>query len=185
MDIEKLSKTVAHALRHAPQDYRLALDAEGWADLETLLQALRQRSPDWELLDEQDLRDLLEASRKKRFQIKDGRIRATHGHSTPDLIHKEAAAPPDTLYHGTTRKTAERILTTGLKPMGRQYVHLSQTVEEATLVGQRRDGEPAILAVDAKAAHAAGLRFYRASDNIWLADQIPVKYLTLKERRKP
>lgn len=42
-DHERLGRTVAHALRHAPEAYGLELDSAGWADLEVLLAALRDR----------------------------------------------------------------------------------------------------------------------------------------------
>lgn len=41
-----LSRVVTHALRHAPEQYGIVLDAEGWTDLDTLVQALR-RMPQW------------------------------------------------------------------------------------------------------------------------------------------
>jgi len=37
MDYSKLSKEVAYALRHAPWEYGLELDAEGWVDINQLL----------------------------------------------------------------------------------------------------------------------------------------------------
>ena len=47
----------------------------------------------------------------------------------------------------------------GIKPMSRQYVHLSSTVETAENVGQRH-GKPIVLYVDAKAMHENGHKFY-------------------------
>ena len=41
LDYRRLSKTVAHALRHEPHVYELELDEEGWTDVATLLGALR------------------------------------------------------------------------------------------------------------------------------------------------
>ncbi|WP_420340975.1 RNA 2'-phosphotransferase [Tepidanaerobacter syntrophicus] len=38
---------------------------------------------------------------------------------------------PQILYHGTTPKSAENILKTGLKPCGRQYVHLFSDIKQA------------------------------------------------------
>lgn len=37
MDSEQLSKTVSYVLRHAPWEYEIELDDEGWAPLEQLL----------------------------------------------------------------------------------------------------------------------------------------------------
>lgn len=41
MDFPKLSKEVSCALRHAPWEYELGLDNEGWVSIEQLLMALR------------------------------------------------------------------------------------------------------------------------------------------------
>ena len=41
----RLSRTIAHALRHAPEQYGIALDAEGWTGLDVLLDVLRQKRP--------------------------------------------------------------------------------------------------------------------------------------------
>lgn len=48
MDITKLSKEVSYALRHAPWEYELELDDEGWVSIEQILIALR-RDKQWEL----------------------------------------------------------------------------------------------------------------------------------------
>jgi putative RNA 2'-phosphotransferase len=41
MDFSKLSKEVSYALRHAPWEYEIELDNEGWVSVEQLLMALR------------------------------------------------------------------------------------------------------------------------------------------------
>ena len=40
MDLERLSKQISYALRHAPWEYELELDDEGWVHLDQLLGAL-------------------------------------------------------------------------------------------------------------------------------------------------
>jgi putative RNA 2'-phosphotransferase len=51
IDLTRLSKTLAHALRHAPWLYELELDDAGWTPVAALLQALRQQRPAWCTLD--------------------------------------------------------------------------------------------------------------------------------------
>lgn len=46
MDYLKLSKEVSYALRHAPWEYELELDDEGWVDIMQLLFSL-QGSKEW------------------------------------------------------------------------------------------------------------------------------------------
>jgi putative RNA 2'-phosphotransferase len=70
-------------------------------------------------------------------------------------------------------------LRNGLKPRDRQYVHLSVTAEEAEAVARRHDPSPAILVVDAQAAHAEGIPFYE-SGPLFLTENVPAKFLSLR-----
>jgi len=88
-------------------------------------------------------------------------------------IEKEERKPPHILYHGTKRKSEQTILTQGLKPCSRQYVHLSQDVETAMEVGKRRDIESIILIIEAEKAYTNGVKFYYGNEKVWLADTIP------------
>lgn len=102
MDYSKLSKEVSYALRHAPWEYELELDNEGWVSIEQLLMALHLDNQ-WEFVSENDLRKMTEVSDKKRHEIFEGKIRALYGHSVPQKILKTANTPPSILYHGTAR----------------------------------------------------------------------------------
>ena len=92
-------------------------------------------------------------------------------------IAKEEKVPPGILYHGTARRFLNSILENGLLPKGRQYVHLSQDVETAHSVGMRYDMKPCILKIDAKQAWKEGIIFYYGNEKVWLADEIPSKYI--------
>ncbi len=121
----QLSKRVSHALRHAPWVYELELDEEGWAPVPDLLEALRGQRSAWRGLTEGDLAELVARSDKRRFELRGGRIRALYGHSLPERLRKVPAAPPPILFHGTSRRAVAAIRAGGLRPMRRQYVHLS------------------------------------------------------------
>jgi RNA:NAD 2'-phosphotransferase (TPT1/KptA family) len=81
-DYKKLSKTIAHALRHDPVFYDLILDEEGWTDLRALADALRKKYTRWENIDIKDIVEMNRLSFKKRFEIKEDKIRALYGHSS-------------------------------------------------------------------------------------------------------
>jgi putative RNA 2'-phosphotransferase len=66
----------------------------------------------------------------------------------------------------------------GLKPMSRQYVHLSRTEEIAISVGKRH-GNQIVLHINAKAMYEDGYKFYLSKNKVWLADTVPVKYITI------
>ncbi len=71
------------------------------------------------------------------------------------------------------------MLRSGLKPRDRQYVHLSVSAEEAESVAKRHDPSPAIIVVDAQAAHDEGIDFYQ-SGPLYLTQSVPAKFLSLR-----
>jgi putative RNA 2'-phosphotransferase len=177
-DLDGVSRAVSHALRHEPWLYELELDDLGWAPVETLLGALRSERAEWSSLNEADLTEMINRSEKKRHEMRDGRIRALYGHSTPQRLLKESAEPPAILYHGTSPCSAELINSDGLIPMSRQYVHLSVDEATAAQVGRRKANAPIILQVDAARAHADGITFYRGNELVWLADFVPPRFIS-------
>lgn len=173
---EDLSREISYALRHAPWEYELEMDEEGWVPVEQLLDALH-RTEKWSNISEKDLKDMIERSEKKRHELADGKIRAFYGHSIPQKILKVEKTPPNVLYHGTARRFLDSINEKGLLPRSRQYVHLSQDIETAENVGKRHDDKPVVLVIDAKRAWDDGIKFYIGNEKVWLAEAIPSKYI--------
>ncbi len=177
MDYQKLSKEISYALRHAPWEYELELDEEGFAPIEQLLLAFNEGVNYERPVIEADLHEVIRASDKQRHEIVGDKIRALYGHTTSKKIPRVACEPPEVLYHGTAGRFCAAIMSQGLKPMARQYVHLSVDIDTAKRVGSRRDPSPVLLEVDAKRAFVDGLVFYQGNDKVWLADEISPKYL--------
>ena len=175
----KLSKFLALILRHQPERFALALDEEGWARLPEVMEILRGL-PNFRWATRADVMRVVEEGAgdgKRRFQVEGKRIRARYGHSIEQSIVYEPCTPPAPLYHGTSLGALESIRREGLKPMGRQYVHLSPDIKTAILVGARHDEQPILLTVRAAEAHAAGVEFYRADEAVYLARYIPPEFL--------
>lgn len=179
----ELSRAISHALRHEPWLYELELDDKGWTSVEALLTALQQVSPEWAAVSQPAIAEMIAKSEKQRHEMAGDRIRALYGHSVPGRLRREATTPPAVLLHGTSPQAAEVILHEGLKPMGRQYVHLSVDEETALAVGHRKSAAPIVLKVDATAAHADGVVFYAGNDKVWLTDAIPTRFIA--KRRAP
>lgn len=179
-DVE-LSRAVSHALRHEPWVYELELDDQGWVPLSQLVAALSERGGAWAGVDEAAVRGMVDRSDKKRHEIAEDRVRASYGHSVPARIRLEAGDPPARLFHGTSPEAWVAVARDGLRPMARQYVHLSSDVETALSVGARKSGTPVLLAVDSRRAAEAGVVFYRGNDRVWLADSVPASCLVVME----
>ena len=173
-----LSKKVAHALRHDPKAYGLNPDPEGWVPVDDLLLALRRQGSAWAVVRKADLERMLATSSKRRFDISDDQIRALYGHSLPGRITYAPKLSPPVLFHGTAPSAWEQIRLEGLRPMRRQFVHLSSDTTQAIAVGRRKHPEPLILHVDAAGAQTAGVRFFPGNEVVWLVEHVPPEYLT-------
>ena len=166
-------------LRHRPDTVGLELGDGGWVAVEDLIAAFKQSGKTMS-------RDLLEVvvaeNDKQRFEFsKDGnQIRARQGHSTDVELGYEAAAPPDTLYHGTATRNLESIYQKGLIKANRHHVHMS-TNKETMLDVARRQGKPVLLAIDAKRMLADGHDFFLTGNNVWLTDHVPPEYLAIED----
>lgn len=168
------SKFISLVLRHRPEAIGLTLDAEGWADIETLIRLSQSRHPLTRALIDQ----AVATNNKQRFAIsEDGRrIRARQGHSIEVELGLSPVAPPERLYHGTAARSVEAIRREGLSKRQRQHVHLSADIDTATKVGARH-GKPVVLTVRAGDMAAAGHSFYRSENGVWLTDAVPPGFI--------
>jgi putative RNA 2'-phosphotransferase len=171
-----ISKLLSLILRHKPEQFGVVLDAEGYAPIADVLSAVRSQRPD---VTERDLVSVVETIEpdKRRFTLCDGDMRANYGHSLDQRIAHHAQTPPAVLWHGTHANAVASILANGIRPMRRQYVHLTTNIDLAVRVGARR-GPPHVLQIDALRAHAEGVAFYRANESFWLADLVPARFVS-------
>lgn len=172
----KLSKFLALVLRHHPHDYGLALDPEGFVPLDALLAAIN-RTPGWGWVRAADVEEVIARQEKRRYEIVHADIRAIYGHSLAAEVCYPQVMPPDVLFHGTARRFVDAILREGLRPMARQYVHMTDDPALARITGMRRDQQPVILRIDATGAHAANVVFFQADHGVFLARHIPPEFI--------
>ena len=178
MNYEQLSKELSYMLRHAPEEYGIELDQNGFTSLDNVIAALQEESR-WNNISINDIKKAIDCSSKKRHEIVGNRIRAIYGHSINQKIESVEKIPPNYLYHGTTHKAAEIIKEEGLTPQARQYIHLSEDKETALEVGKRRESNPVLFQIDSKLAYQEGIKFYHGNENIWLSEVVPSRYLKI------
>ncbi len=177
-----ISKFLSYILRHHPEKFNIQLDSKGFTDLEKILDILNERYREIEIT-KQLIFDIIKNSDKIRFEIIHNKIRAVYGHSINKKIEMpEIENPPNKLYHGTAKQAYLSIIQEGLKKKKRQYVHLSEDIETAKLVGGRRVKNPIILEIDVIKAKSEGFKFYK-SHEIYLADYIPPKFISIYKRK--
>lgn len=173
---KKTSRMLTYILRHNPAEFGVAVDRAGWAKISDLLGRLQEKGLN---LSRAELEDIVATSDKQRFAISDDGelIRANQGHSFDVDLGYEPVTPPDVLYHGTAEHLEPSISAEGLKRGGRHHVHLSDTYQQAILVG-RRHGKPIVYRVDAKGMVAKGYEFFCTPNDVWLTNGVPPMYLS-------
>ncbi|WP_248896642.1 RNA 2'-phosphotransferase [Haloplanus halobius] len=171
----RLSKFLSGALRHFPDDVGLSLDDQGWVAWADLVAAVRDH---YSWADADAVAAVVATDPKGRFEREGDRIRAAYGHSVDVTLEPTDAPVPDCLYHGTATENADAIEDEGLKPMGRQQVHLSASVEDAREVGRRHAPDPVVFAVDAASLVADGHRVTKRGRQTYTVDRVPPAYLS-------
>lgn len=170
----RLRKRLLSILRQNNEAFSLFYDTYGYTPIEPLLQYLHSlKGCEW--VTRHDVRQVVEYDPARSVEWDGGSlIRATFGF-LPSIARSRLTelSPPDTLYYGTHRKLLKQILTGGLLPIASEYVQLARRPEHI--------GEPTdtlrFITVNAKAAHAAGIRFYQVTDRYFACESIPVRYL--------
>ncbi|MFP4116865.1 MAG: RNA 2'-phosphotransferase [Candidatus Aenigmatarchaeota archaeon] len=171
MDKVDVSKQMSYWLRHEPEG--LEMDKNGFVEIEDLVDKLEERFPD---IDREFVESIVEEG-KKRYEIKDDKIRALYGHSLDIEIDLPEDEDVEELYHGTTSKAAYKILLNGLEARDRNMVHLSSAKDIAREVGERRTDDPVLLKIDCVKARENGIKFYKANDELYLSEEIPTDYI--------
>ena len=174
-----ISKFLSLILRHKPETIGIKLDKQGWAYVGDIVAGMSKAG---KTVDSLDIIEIVIDDEKGRYSLKDNdtMIRANQGHSIKDidlgLTPLKPSEVPGWLYHGTNSRFLEAIQSQGLKPMGRQHVHLSDNPETANNVGDRRkkkDTETHIFKISTVEAMNDGVVFYKSENGVYLTDTVP------------
>ena len=173
-----ISKFLSFVLRHQPEEIGLNLDANGWANIQELVEKSKEKQN--MLFSIEDLFLIVRENDKQRFILSQDKtqIKANQGHTIQVELNLENVEPPEYLYHGTATRFLSSITKEGLKPMKRHDVHLSFRSDVAFNVGSRH-GKPKVLKIKAKDMHRDGLTFQCTPNNVWLTKFVDPKYILL------
>lgn len=171
----RISKFLSLVLRHKPEKIGIQLDQNGWTEVDELLKKSNHYGIKF---DREILNYVVATNSKKRFAFNESfdKIRASQGHSIAIELGYKNQRPPQILYHGTSEKSVQSILKSGLEKRKRQHVHLSSDIETAIKVGQRH-GKPFVFEVLAGQMFQDGFQFFISDNGVWLTDNVPLKYL--------
>lgn len=109
---ERISRFLSYLLRHRPKEYPITFDRHGFVPWDEVVDIVRGRFRE---VTEEQMCAVVIGSDKQRFELKDGKVRATYGHSFPVDLGLEPVEPPPQLYYGTARDLARSILRIGLR----------------------------------------------------------------------
>lgn len=170
---QRLSRFLALILRHLPEQFGLTLDEHGYAPIDGVARACRERYPDATV---EWLRRFVAGPGARRFVIEGDRMAARYGHSVAVDPEGAPCEPPEELYHGTQQVHVRAILAGGILPVRRRYVHLSSSLDDAREVAARQMGEPVVLRVFARRAHEKGVLFFRAG-HLYVCGKIAPEFI--------
>jgi putative RNA 2'-phosphotransferase len=178
----RLSKFLSLILRHRPDQVGLTLDPVGRVPLDALLEALRANG--WDDLERGEIENVAQLD-GRRFDLTDGMIRARYGHSLSLEQPGNPSRPPEWLYVAVADGEVGDAASLGLRPGGRQHVHLCQTPQEAARILERHQARGQIAIIFARRAHDRGLPFYQATDRLYLVAQVPAEFVILPSAGGP
>lgn len=179
MKCASFNKVVSQALRHQPWAYGLELEDNGWVRVDQLMEGIAEAHRELSGLTAVDLFSMMQQpANQQRHQLLNQKIRALYGHSIVGLkLNLSSRRPPFVLYHGTNTACLPAILDQGLLPMARRHVHLSSDRRTSQKAALAKSQHPVLLGVFALNAHAQGVEFYKAQDQVWLSSQVPPEFI--------
>lgn len=174
----EVSRFLSYVLRHKPGAIGIALDRDGWADIDDLVERVQERYPDFDVA---MLHEIVREDDKQRYAVSGSGIRAQQGHSIDVGAVGKAQSPPSLLYHGTTQEKWAAIQVDGaIRSMSRQHVHLSIDVQTAVQVAsRRRNKERVILVIRSAAMHDSGHEFRLSDNGVWLTRSVPIEFVEI------
>ncbi|MDK9790180.1 RNA 2'-phosphotransferase [Vibrio sp. D431a] len=173
-------KLLSWILRHRPDAFDLEMDANGWVEVSSLLDAL-DASVNHPSISKDELVFVIESDSEDRFGLSKcgNKVRCRQGHSVGHVKSMEMNKPERFIkvFHGTSKENYEKIKIDGaIKSMGRNEVHMHTNLSKAVKSGSRY-GEPVVLEVDTQSANDEGIEFKISENGVWLADEIPTKFI--------
>ena len=166
-EANSLGRILALVLRHAPEKFNVDMDINGWVNTRELSEAIVHQRRHYHWLRGWHFEAIANADEKGRYQIENGMIRATYGHSIELDLDLPTDDIPEVLYYPCearrTRKPA-RIWPDCRRPKERSPVQIIHNAMEA---GHVRIDRPTILEIDTVRAIADGHTIYRAGTTVF------------------
>ena len=177
MELDRLGRIMAGCLRHFPQRYELTMDAHGFVSMTALIQSVQAKLPKFRFLRPHHLQAIAGTDDKGRYEVREGNIRATYGHTVEVDLDLPTNDVPDELYYPVPAGQFDEAVEKGIDPVDRKKVHLSKSVDAAAAAGAGAADDPVIVSIDTVKMRGDGHVIKRAGTVVYLADRVPGEYL--------
>lgn len=168
---------MSYILANRPDEFGLVPDKEGYITIKEVLMAINEES-NMAYVRESHVREVLLHDRNNLFEIEEKKIRSTKRDFCPINKEQGFSAPPKILFKGVKRKAYPYILKSGLLPGSKEHVVMTKDRDLAVRIARRLDQEPIIIEIRAGTAIENGITFYPFGDSLYLADMVPVQFIS-------
>lgn len=176
-ELKKLSGILIGILRHFPQQFGVKIDSHGWAEIDEVCNAIKSKIDRFYWVRKKHIVALALTDEKERYQLREGKIRATYAHTIEVDLTDLPEADVDYLYYPVTEEEVDIVMEQGILPTDRNKVHLSGTKEKAIEAGKIRVENPVLLEIDARKAMEEGVDIRKAGRDVYVTDKVDAKYI--------
>jgi len=175
--LDQFGRVMAGVLRHFPDRFDLEMDEQGWLEASEFIDAVKSQRRHFHYLETKHLQAVVETDPKGRYELKNGRLRATYAHTLDLELDLPTDKNPEHLYFACSKEDSTEYLEHGLYPGDRNMVHLSSTRLNALEAGRHIIGKPIVLLVDVRAAEGADCAIMKAGTTVYLVKELPGDFL--------
>ena len=174
--LDNLRRLMGYILGKRPDEFGLVPDKDGYLSLKEFLRAVKEE-PSMGYIRESHVAEVLLHDKERIFEIQENKIRSAK-RDYRLILNNQDLSPPKILFKGIKRKAYPLILKHGLLPGSKEHIVMARDRDFAIRIARRVDQKPIILEIRARAAAAEGIDFYPFGDSIYLADKVPVSYIS-------
>jgi putative RNA 2'-phosphotransferase len=143
-------------------------DDNGFVKIKELIQVFSQ-DKNLPCIRPQTFNEILLNIKNSQIEIQHNSIRAKNRETLPNFI--KDFAPPKLLYICVRNRSLNHILERGISASNNKVI-LCANIDQAVMIGKRKDNKPELLIINTEYAIQNGATFYKFGNSIYIADFI-------------
>ena len=185
--VVNLSRLMSYMLGTRPDEFGLVPNTDGYIPIKEVLKAISEE-PGSGYVRESHVKEVLLNDVDAVFEMSGKEIRSRNRTFAPVDKERHAGPPSKILFKGVKRKAYPFILGAGLLRGSQEHIVLTTDKDLAIRIASRSEQNPVMLEIRAGAAHENGIAFCPFGQSLYLADEIPVHFISgppLPKERQP